>query len=33
MSAVSLAYDAFDSAEIHLHKDLAGQDRLVEIML
>jgi release factor glutamine methyltransferase len=32
MSAVSLAYDALDSAEIHLHKDLAGQDRLVEIM-
>jgi release factor glutamine methyltransferase len=32
MSAVSLAYDAFESAEIHLHKDLAGQDRLVEIM-
>jgi len=33
MSAVSLAYDAFDSAEIHLHQDLAGHDRLVEIML
>ena len=33
MPAVSLAYDAFDSAEIHLHKDLAGRDRLVEIML
>lgn len=33
MSAVSLAYDAFDSAEIHLHRDLAGHDRLVEIML
>ncbi|MBN1454395.1 MAG: peptide chain release factor N(5)-glutamine methyltransferase [Anaerolineales bacterium] len=33
MAVVSLAYDAFDSAEIHLHKDLAGQDRLVEIML
>lgn len=33
MSAVSLAYDVFDSAEIHLHRDLAGQDRLVEILL
>ena len=33
MSAVSLAYDAFDRAEIHLHQDLAGHDRLVEIML
>ena len=33
MSAVSLAYDTFDSAEIHLHQDLAGHDRLVEIML
>lgn len=31
MSAVSLAYDSFDNAEIHLHKDLAGRDRLVEI--
>ena len=33
MSAVSLAYDAFDSAEIHLHQDPAGHDRLVEIIL
>jgi hypothetical protein len=33
MSAVSLAYDVLDSAEIHLHKDLAGRDRLVEIMV
>lgn len=33
MSAVSLAYDVFDNAEIHLHKDLAGRDRLVEIKL
>lgn len=33
MSAVSLAYDAFDSVEINLHKDLAGRDRLVEILL
>jgi release factor glutamine methyltransferase len=33
ISAVSLAYDAFDSAEIQLHRDLAGQNRLVEIRL
>ena len=33
MPAVSLAYDIFDSAEIHLHKDLGGRDRLVEIKL
>lgn len=33
MPAVSLAYDAFDNAEIHLHQDLAGHDRLVEILL
>ncbi len=33
LSAISLAYDMFDSAEIHLHQDLAGHDRLVEIML
>ena len=31
MAAVSLAYDNFDSAEIHLHQDLAGHDRLLEI--
>ena len=33
MSAVSLAYDAFDNVEIHLHQDLAGHDRLVEIIV
>ncbi|MGB7876480.1 MAG: peptide chain release factor N(5)-glutamine methyltransferase [Anaerolineales bacterium] len=33
MSAVSLAYDTFDNVEIHLHQDLAGHDRLVEIIL
>jgi release factor glutamine methyltransferase len=33
MSAVSLAYDTFDNAEIHLHQDLAGHDRLLEILL
>lgn len=33
MSALSLAYDTFDNAQIHLHQDLAGQDRLLEIRL
>jgi release factor glutamine methyltransferase len=33
LSAVSLAYDAFDNAEIYLHQDLAGHDRLLEILL
>lgn len=33
MSVVSLAYDAFDNVEINLHQDLAGHDRLVEILL
>lgn len=33
MSAVSLAYDAFDKVEIRLHQDLAGHDRLLEILL
>jgi len=32
-SALSLAYDAFEKAEIHLHQDLAGRDRLLEIRL
>lgn len=32
-SALSLAYDAFTQAEIHLHQDLAGRDRLLEIRL
>jgi release factor glutamine methyltransferase len=30
-AALSLAYDAFAEAEIHLHKDLAGRDRILEI--
>lgn len=30
-AALALAYDAFDRAEIHLHQDLAGHDRLLEI--
>jgi release factor glutamine methyltransferase len=32
-AALSLAYDAFSEAELHLHKDLAGQNRLLEIQL
>jgi release factor glutamine methyltransferase len=30
-SVLSLAYDVFCEAEIHLHKDLAGHERLLEI--
>jgi len=33
MPALSLAYDAFDNAKIHLHQDLAGHDRLLSIEL
>lgn len=33
VQAVNTAYDMFSQAEIHLHKDLAGRDRLLEIML
>lgn len=33
IEVVSLAYDAFDNAEIYLRKDLAGRHRLVEILL
>ncbi len=32
-AVLSLAYDAFVSAAIHLHQDLAGHDRLLEIQL
>ncbi len=32
-SALSLAYDYFSEAEIHLHQDLTGRDRLLEIQL
>jgi len=32
-AALSLAYDAFEEAEIHLYQDLAQQDRLLEIQL
>jgi hypothetical protein len=30
---VSLAYDTFSEAEIHLHQDLAGRDRLLEVQV
>ncbi len=32
-AVLSLAYDAFSSAAIHLHQDLLGHDRLLEIQL
>ena len=32
-AALSLAYDAFEEAEIHLYQDLAQQDRLLEVQL
>ncbi len=32
-AALSLACDAFSEAEIHLHKDLAGRDRLLEVQI
>jgi release factor glutamine methyltransferase len=30
-AVLSLAYDAFAEADIHLHKDLSGHDRLLEV--
>jgi release factor glutamine methyltransferase len=33
IQALSLAYDSFSDASIHLYQDLAGHDRLLEIML
>jgi hypothetical protein len=33
MQALSLAYDSFSDVAIHLHQDLAGHDRLLEITL
>lgn len=33
LAVLSLAYDAFSSAAIHLHQDLSGHDRLLEIQL
>lgn len=32
-AVLSLAYDSFHSAAIHLHRDLAGRDRLLEIQI
>lgn len=31
IQAVDMAYDLFSQAEIHLHRDLTGRDRLLEI--
>jgi release factor glutamine methyltransferase len=31
--AVSMAFDIFTKAEIHLHKDLAGRDRILEVQI
>jgi methylase of polypeptide subunit release factors len=33
VQALSLAYDLFSEAEIHLHQDLTGHDRLLEIAI
>lgn len=33
VQALGLAYDLFSEAAIHLHQDLTGNDRLLEIML
>ena len=33
IKVLSLAYDLFGEVEMHLHQDLAGRDRLLEIML
>jgi release factor glutamine methyltransferase len=33
VQALSLAYDMFSQAEIHLHQDLAGHDRLLEVQI
>jgi len=30
---LSLAYDTFSEAEIHLHQDIAGRDRLLEVLV
>ena len=32
-AALSLACDSFAEAEIHLHKDLAGRDRILEVQI
>jgi release factor glutamine methyltransferase len=33
IQAFNIAYDSFDQSTIHLHQDLAGHDRLLEIMV
>lgn len=33
VKALAIACDLFDTAEIHLHQDLAGHDRLLEIQM
>lgn len=33
LAAVAIAYDAYSNAEIHLHQDLSGRDRLLEIQV
>jgi release factor glutamine methyltransferase len=33
IQALNLAYDMFSQAEIHLHQDLTGRDRLLEIRI
>jgi release factor glutamine methyltransferase len=33
VAVLSLAYDTFAEAEIHLHKDLAGHERLLEVQV
>ena len=32
-AVLSLAYDSFGEAEIHLHKDLSGRERLLEVQV
>jgi methylase of polypeptide subunit release factors len=32
-AALSLAYDGFAEAKIHLYKDLAGRDRILEVQI
>ena len=33
LSALSIAYDKYSDAVIHLHQDLSGRDRVLEISL
>ena len=32
-AVLSLAYDVFAEAEIHLHKDLSGHERILEVQV